>query len=104
MLNFTTNSAAVLRQQMYESNHEMIHMLAQQMAKIFNPLIQNTTQINQRIAMQMMRISNFFEVPYAPRQLRKERLLENQGAVSLMSALEGVNEELGRFSGFSTVY
>lgn len=29
MPNFTINSAAVLRQQIEESNHEMIHMLAQ---------------------------------------------------------------------------
>lgn len=38
-LNFTTNSTTVLRQQMDKSNHEMVHMLAQQMGTIFNLLI-----------------------------------------------------------------
>lgn len=40
---FTTNYVAVLRQQMDESNHDMVHMLAQHMGTIFNPLIQNNT-------------------------------------------------------------
>lgn len=53
MLNFTINSAAVLRWQMDESNHEMVHMLSQKMGTIFNPLIQNTTQTNQHMVAQM---------------------------------------------------
>lgn len=44
---FTTNFAELLRQQMDESNHDMVHMLAQHMGMISNPLIQNTTQTNQ---------------------------------------------------------
>lgn len=40
MPNFITNSATVLRQMIDESNHEMVHMLAQQMRTIFNTLIQ----------------------------------------------------------------
>ena len=39
----TNNSAQVIRQQMDESNHDMVQMLTQQMGVVFNPLIQNTT-------------------------------------------------------------
>lgn len=48
--NLTNNFAAVIRQQMDESNHEMVQMLANQIGTIFNPLIQNTTQTNQQMA------------------------------------------------------
>ena len=43
MPNLTNNSAAVIRQQMDESSHHMVQMLAQTMGTILNPLIQNTT-------------------------------------------------------------
>lgn len=56
-------------------------MLAQQMGTIFNPLIQNTTQTNQQMAAQMTRIAYFFGVPQAPRQLQREQVVENQGAI-----------------------
>lgn len=72
MLNFTTNSAVVLRQPMDESNHEMVNRFAQEISTILNPLIQNTTKINQQMATQMTRIAYFFGVPQAPRQLRWE--------------------------------
>lgn len=65
---------------MDESNHEMLRMLSQQMGTIFNPLIQNTTQTNQQMTTQMTRIADFFGVSQAPRHLRREHLLENQGA------------------------
>lgn len=81
MPNFTTNSAAVLRQQTDESNHEIVHILAQKIGIIFNPLIQNTTQRNQQMAAQMTRIVDLFGVPQAPRQLRREWVVENQGAI-----------------------
>ncbi|XP_050889314.1 uncharacterized protein LOC127094533 [Lathyrus oleraceus] len=41
--NLTNNFAAVIRQQMDESNHGIVQMLAQTMGTILNPLIQNTT-------------------------------------------------------------
>lgn len=47
MLNMTNNSTAVFRQQMDESNHKMVQMLAQPMGTIFNLLIQDATQTNQ---------------------------------------------------------
>ena len=46
MPNLTTNSAAVWRQHMDESNHDMVQMLTQTLTTILNPLIQNTTQSN----------------------------------------------------------
>lgn len=36
---FTSSSVAVMRQQMDESNHKMVHMLTQQMGTISRPLI-----------------------------------------------------------------
>lgn len=65
--NITNHYAAVIRQQMDESNHEMVQMLANQMNTIFNPLIQNTTQTNQQMTTQMTRIADFFGVPQPPR-------------------------------------
>lgn len=43
MPNLTSNSIAVWRQQMDESNHDMVQMLTQTLTTILNPLIQNTT-------------------------------------------------------------
>lgn len=40
---FTSSSVAVMRWQMDESNHEMIHMLTQQMGTILRPIIQDST-------------------------------------------------------------
>lgn len=63
MSNMTNNSASVLRQQMEESNHEMVQMLTQIIGTIFNPLIQDTSQTNQQMEVQMTRIADFFGVP-----------------------------------------
>ena len=52
---FTSSSVAVMRQQMDESNHEMVHMLTQQMGTILRPLIQDSTQSYQQLATQMTR-------------------------------------------------
>ena len=46
----TTNFVAVLRQQMDDSNHRMIGVLAQKMGAIFNALVQSATQTNQKNA------------------------------------------------------
>ncbi|KAK2437576.1 hypothetical protein QL285_022449 [Trifolium repens] len=64
-----TNAALnALRQQMDESNHDMVNMLTQQIGTIFNPLIQNTNQSYQLLANQMGRIADFFGAPQAPNQ------------------------------------
>ena len=81
MPNLTTNSASYLRQQMDESNHDMVQTLAQTMGTIFNPLIQSTTQANQQMAAQMTRIADFFGVPQPPRPPQREWIRENQGAI-----------------------
>ena len=47
---------------MDESNHDMVQMLAQTLSTILNPLIQNTTQLNQQMAAQMTRMAEFFRV------------------------------------------
>ncbi|KAK2422492.1 hypothetical protein QL285_033024 [Trifolium repens] len=64
----TNNALNALRQQMDESNHDMVNMLTQQIGTIFNPLIQNTNQSYQLLANQMGRIADFFGAPQAHNQ------------------------------------
>ena len=59
----TNASTAILRQQMDESNHEMVQMLAQTLSTVLNPLIQTATQSNQQMTAQMTRMVEFFGVP-----------------------------------------
>lgn len=56
----TTKSMMSLRQQMDESNHEMVNLLTQQIGIVFNPLIQNVNQSYQALAIQIGRIADFF--------------------------------------------
>jgi hypothetical protein len=49
-----------LRQQIDESNHEMVNLLTHQIGTVFNPLIQNTNDSYQMLAYQMGRIAEFF--------------------------------------------
>ena len=63
MPTLTTNSQATLRQQMDDSNHDMVGILAREMNAIFNPLIQNINRTNQENATQMARIADFFGAP-----------------------------------------
>ncbi|WJX30008.1 hypothetical protein P8452_18592 [Trifolium repens] len=64
----TNNALNALRQQMDESNHDMVNMLTQQIGTVFNPLIQNTNQSYQLLANQMGRIADFFGAPQVPNQ------------------------------------
>ncbi|KAK2422828.1 hypothetical protein QL285_033329 [Trifolium repens] len=64
----TNNALNALRQQMDESNHDMVNMLTQQIGIVFNPLIQNTNQSYQLLANQMGRIADFFGAPQVPNQ------------------------------------
>jgi hypothetical protein len=59
----TTDSMNVLRQQMDESNHEMVNLLTQQIGTMFNPLIRETNRSYQALTTQMGRITNFFAPP-----------------------------------------
>jgi len=59
----TTESMMLFRQQMDESNHEMVNLLTQQSAMVFNPLIHTTNQGYIALATQMGRIAYFFTPP-----------------------------------------
>lgn len=63
VLTFMSSFVAVMRQQMDESNHEMVHMQTQQMGTILRPLIQDPTQSYQQLETQMTRIRDFFGAP-----------------------------------------
>ncbi|KAK2363144.1 hypothetical protein QL285_088154 [Trifolium repens] len=64
-----TNTALMaMRQQMDDSNHDMVNMLTQQIGTLFNHLIQNTNQSYQVLATQMGRIADFFGAPQVPNQ------------------------------------
>jgi len=52
-----------LRQQMDDSNHEMVNMLTQQIGIVFNPLIQSTNHIYQALTTQIGIITDFFALP-----------------------------------------
>ena len=59
----TTNSMNLLRQQMDESNHEMVKLLTQQLGTVFNPLIRDTNRSYKALTTQMGRIADFFAPP-----------------------------------------
>jgi len=58
----TNASLMVLRQQIEDTNHEIINMLTQQIGTVFNPLIQQTHNRYQTLTDQMGRIVDFFGV------------------------------------------
>ncbi|MCH80091.1 hypothetical protein A2U01_0000853, partial [Trifolium medium] len=64
----TTSSVLSLRQQMDESNHEMVNLLTHQIGTVFNPLIQNTNESYQMLAYQMGRMADFFGTPQPQHQ------------------------------------
>jgi hypothetical protein len=64
----TNTSLMSLRQQMDESDNDMVNMLTQQIGTVFNPLIQNTNQTYHLFATQMGRMADFFGAPHVPNQ------------------------------------
>ena len=62
-LPLTTDSMNMLRQQMDESNHEMVNLLTQQIGTVFNPLIRDTNRSYQALTTQMARITDFSAPP-----------------------------------------
>ncbi|XP_050908201.1 uncharacterized protein LOC127121810 [Lathyrus oleraceus] len=76
----TNNSAAAWRQQMDESNHEMVQMLTQTLTTVLNPLIQNTTQSDQHMTTQVARMFEFLGIPQHQRPLPRDWVRENQKA------------------------
>jgi hypothetical protein len=59
----TTDSMNLLRQQMDESNHEMVNLLTQQIGTVFNPLIRDTSRSYQALTTQIERIADCFAPP-----------------------------------------
>ncbi|KAK2422326.1 hypothetical protein QL285_032868 [Trifolium repens] len=66
----TTASVLSLRQQMDESNHDMVNLLTQQIGTVFNPMIQNTNDSFQMLVYQMSQIADFFGTPAPQTQPR----------------------------------
>ena len=69
----TNTSVAVLRQQMDDSNHELVNMLTNQMGNVFNPIVQESAETNRQSAetnrqeiAQLTRLCNFLGAPPAP--------------------------------------
>jgi len=58
-----TSSMNLLRQQINESNHEMVNLLTQKIGTVFNPLIRDTNRSYQALTTQMGRIVDFFAPP-----------------------------------------
>lgn len=63
---FTNTTVNTLRQQMDESNHELMHMLTQMMTTLFNPIMENTHTSYQDLTRQIGRIADVFRAPDDP--------------------------------------
>ncbi|XP_050918332.1 uncharacterized protein LOC127135734 [Lathyrus oleraceus] len=59
----SNTSIAVLRQQMNDSNHELVNMLTNQMGTVFNPVIQESAETNRQVANQLTHLCNFLGAP-----------------------------------------
>ena len=67
----TIDSTNVLRQQMDESNHEMVNLLTQQIGTVLSLLIRDMNRSYKTLTTQMGRIADFFDPPqpvYQPDQ------------------------------------
>jgi hypothetical protein len=62
-----------LRQQMDESNHDMVNALTQQIGTVFNPVLQTANDNYLLLANQMGRMADFFGAPDAPNNQRVPR-------------------------------
>jgi len=56
----TNASLSALRQQMEETNHEMVNIVTQQIGALINPLIQDSNRSYQALSVQMERMADFF--------------------------------------------
>ncbi|XP_058771881.1 uncharacterized protein LOC131645223 [Vicia villosa] len=78
-----TSSMISIRQQMDESNHDMVNALTQQIGTIFTPMVNNTNHSYEMLANQMSRIADFFGTPpVQPRhtsQVSNVRVVETPG-------------------------
>jgi hypothetical protein len=94
--NLTNTSVLAIRQQMDDSNHEMVNMLTQQLGTVINPLIQNTNDSYQMLTNQMSRMADFFGAP--PIQQQPIRPIQVQAPVqeTQMPNNPGVPENHGQ--------
>ncbi|XP_027346518.1 uncharacterized protein LOC113858200 [Abrus precatorius] len=73
-----------MRQQMDESNHEMVNMLTHQMTTVLNPIVETTNTSYQILAEQMRRIADVFGAPRVPiRQGQNVAQTPHQDATNL---------------------
>jgi hypothetical protein len=70
----TTDSLLSIRQQMDDSNHEMVNQLTSQLGTVINPLIRDTNRSYEALATQMGRIADFFGGPQLPVQQPLQRI------------------------------
>lgn len=90
----TNTSVAVLRQQMDDRNHDLVHMLTNQMGNVINPIVQESAETNRQSAetnrqviAQLTRLCKFLGAPQvpvrqAPRAVRVATpIQQNLGAV-----------------------
>ncbi|KEH29376.1 hypothetical protein MTR_4g035995 [Medicago truncatula] len=81
----STDSMNLLRQQMDESNHEMVNLLTRQIGSVFNPLIRDTNRSYQALTTQMGRIEDFFAPPQPVYQSIPQ--VQNQRPLRLMEPM-----------------
>ncbi|MCI26081.1 hypothetical protein A2U01_0047274, partial [Trifolium medium] len=62
--NITNTTLQSLRQQMDDSNQEMVNMMTQQMVTIFNPIVENSNAAYQALATRMSQIAEMLGAPY----------------------------------------
>ncbi|XP_050875138.1 uncharacterized protein LOC127078750 [Lathyrus oleraceus] len=62
-MTLSNTSIAALRQQMDDSNHELVNMLTNQMGTVFNNVIQESAKTNRQVANQLTRLCNFLGAP-----------------------------------------
>ncbi|XP_058725145.1 uncharacterized protein LOC131596500 [Vicia villosa] len=78
-----TTSTLSIRQQIDESNHDMVNAITQQIGTIFTPMINNTNHSYEMLAGQMARIAEFFGTPPVPPrpipQVSNVRVVETPG-------------------------
>ena len=88
----TNSSLLALRQQMEDSNHEMVNQVTQQIGTIINPLIRDTYNRYQAMSAQMERIANFFGAPPA----RNTPAPQNQNTRAIEIPAEGLDNQMPR--------
>jgi len=88
----TNASLVALRQQMEDSNHEMVNQVTQQIGTIINPLIRDTNNSYQALFAQMERIANFFGAP----PTRNVPVPQNQNARAIEIPAERPENQMPR--------